>query len=141
MLAISDEDAAKVRPFIAERRVTYPILLDPGRKVNALFQVEGIPKRSSTTARASWPHNPSTCGPGSSSLKCSRKQGSGSHREDREAGDRTRPRKYNFCGNGRPSRAKSNRMADRADSSLLWPAAATSDDTKIPFGAGRLEGF
>lgn len=44
VLAISDEDAAKVGPFIAERQVTYPILLDPGRKVNALFQVEGIPK-------------------------------------------------------------------------------------------------
>ncbi len=44
VLAISDEDAAKVRPFIAEHRVTYPILLDPGRKVNDLFQVEGIPK-------------------------------------------------------------------------------------------------
>lgn len=44
VLAISDEDAAKVRPFIAEREVTYPILLDPGRKVNDLFQVDGIPK-------------------------------------------------------------------------------------------------
>jgi peroxiredoxin len=44
VLAISDEDAAKVRPFIAERQVTYPILLDPGRKVSDLFQVEGIPK-------------------------------------------------------------------------------------------------
>src|SRR5579862_4112531 len=44
ILAISDEDAAKVRPFIAERQVTYPILLDPGRKVNDLFQVEEIPK-------------------------------------------------------------------------------------------------
>jgi peroxiredoxin len=44
VLAVSDEDAAKVRPFIAERQVTYPILLDPGRKVNDLFQVEGIPK-------------------------------------------------------------------------------------------------
>ena len=44
VLAISDEDAAKVRPFVAERQVTYPVLLDPGRKVNDLFQVEGIPK-------------------------------------------------------------------------------------------------
>ena len=44
VLAISDEDAGKVRPFIAEHQVTYPILLDPGRKVNDLFQVEGIPK-------------------------------------------------------------------------------------------------
>lgn len=44
ILAISDEDAAKVRPFIAERRITYPILLDPGHKVHDLFQVDGIPK-------------------------------------------------------------------------------------------------
>ncbi len=44
ILAISDEEAAKVTPFIAERKISYPILLDPGRKVNDLFQVEGIPK-------------------------------------------------------------------------------------------------
>jgi peroxiredoxin len=44
ILAISDEDVAKVKPFIAERNVTYPVLLDPGRKVNELFQIEGIPK-------------------------------------------------------------------------------------------------
>jgi peroxiredoxin len=44
ILAISDEDMSKVKPFIAEHHTTYPILLDPGRKVNELFQVEGIPK-------------------------------------------------------------------------------------------------
>ncbi len=44
VLAISDEDADKVRPFLAERKITYPVLLDPGRKVNDLFRVEGIPK-------------------------------------------------------------------------------------------------
>jgi peroxiredoxin len=44
ILAISDEDAGKVRPFIAEQKVTYPVLLDPGRRVNELFQIEGIPK-------------------------------------------------------------------------------------------------
>src|ERR1700676_560472 len=44
ILAISDEDASKVQPFIAQQKVTYPILLDPGRKVNELFQIEGIPK-------------------------------------------------------------------------------------------------
>jgi hypothetical protein len=31
-------------PFISERKITYPVLLDQGRKVNDLFQVEGIPK-------------------------------------------------------------------------------------------------
>ena len=44
ILGISDEDAAKVAPFIAAHNVAYPILLDPGRKVNELYQVSGIPK-------------------------------------------------------------------------------------------------
>jgi peroxiredoxin len=44
ILAISDEEAGKVQPFIAERHLSYPILLDPGRKVNELFRIEGIPK-------------------------------------------------------------------------------------------------
>jgi peroxiredoxin len=44
ILAISDEDAGKVQPFVADHKLTYPVLLDPGRKVNALFAVEGIPK-------------------------------------------------------------------------------------------------
>ena len=44
VLAISDEEAAKVAPFIAERKIGYPVLLDPGRKVNESFVVEGIPK-------------------------------------------------------------------------------------------------
>jgi peroxiredoxin len=44
VLAISDEEAAKVTPFIAERKIGYPVLLDPGRKVNQEFIVEGIPK-------------------------------------------------------------------------------------------------
>jgi len=44
ILGISDEKAAKVEPFIKQRKVTFPILLDPGRKVNKAFIVEGIPK-------------------------------------------------------------------------------------------------
>ncbi|HET9804173.1 MAG TPA: TlpA disulfide reductase family protein, partial [Candidatus Acidoferrum sp.] len=44
VLAISDEDAGKVAPFIAQAKYTYPILLDPGRIVNDQFVVEGIPK-------------------------------------------------------------------------------------------------
>ena len=44
ILAISDEEVGKVKPFIAERNISYPVMLDPGRKVNDLFQVEGIPK-------------------------------------------------------------------------------------------------
>jgi len=44
ILAISDEDSGKVQPFIAEKKYSYPILLDPGRKANERFSVEGIPK-------------------------------------------------------------------------------------------------
>jgi peroxiredoxin len=44
ILAISDEETAKVEPFIQERKVSFPILLDPDRKVNDLFAVNGIPK-------------------------------------------------------------------------------------------------
>ena len=44
ILAISDETAEKVEPFIAAKKYTYPILLDPGRRVQQLFGVNGIPK-------------------------------------------------------------------------------------------------
>src|SRR6266567_2697573 len=44
VLAISDDDAGKVKQLIVEKRFTYPVLLDPGRKVNELFRIEGIPK-------------------------------------------------------------------------------------------------
>jgi peroxiredoxin len=43
ILAISDEEAGKVTPFLAERKITYPVMLDGG-KVHQQFQVEGIPK-------------------------------------------------------------------------------------------------
>src|SRR3981081_3697740 len=41
--AISDEEAAKVSPCTRERGVTFPVLLDPGRKVHKEFSLEGIP--------------------------------------------------------------------------------------------------
>jgi peroxiredoxin len=44
VLGISDEEANKIEPFIRERKVSFPVLLDPGRKVNEMFVVEGIPK-------------------------------------------------------------------------------------------------
>ena len=45
ILAISDEDAATVKPFIAtQQKVSYPVLLDPGTKVTKLYRVDGIPK-------------------------------------------------------------------------------------------------
>ncbi|MGH9665268.1 MAG: TlpA disulfide reductase family protein, partial [Bryobacteraceae bacterium] len=36
VLAISDENTKKVEPFVADHKMTYPVLLDPGRKVNTL---------------------------------------------------------------------------------------------------------
>ena len=44
ILAVSDEDSAKVTTYLAAHPVSYPVLLDPDRKVNKLFHVEGIPK-------------------------------------------------------------------------------------------------
>ncbi len=44
ILGISDEEAAKVEPFIHDRKITFPVLLDSARKVNDAFIVEGIPK-------------------------------------------------------------------------------------------------
>lgn len=44
ILAISDEEPDKVKLFVAEHKYSYPVLLDPGRKVNDLFEIGGIPK-------------------------------------------------------------------------------------------------
>lgn len=44
ILGISDEASPKVNQLLAELKVSYPILLDPGRKVNELFRIDGIPK-------------------------------------------------------------------------------------------------
>jgi len=44
ILGISDEEAPKVKELLAEQKVSYPILLDPERKINELFRIEGIPK-------------------------------------------------------------------------------------------------
>jgi peroxiredoxin len=40
ILAISDEEAAKVEPFMQQKNVTFPVLLDPDRKVNDRFAVD-----------------------------------------------------------------------------------------------------
>jgi len=44
ILAISDEAADTVKPFIAKQGYTFTVLLDPDRRVNTAFHVEGIPK-------------------------------------------------------------------------------------------------
>jgi len=44
ILAISDEKAETVDKYLGEHPVNYPVLLDPDRKVNTLFDIDGIPK-------------------------------------------------------------------------------------------------
>jgi peroxiredoxin len=44
ILAISDEEIGKVKPFVVERKLTLPVLLDPGRAVNERFRIRGIPQ-------------------------------------------------------------------------------------------------
>jgi thiol-disulfide isomerase/thioredoxin len=44
ILAVDDEEVAKIKPYLVEHPVTYPVLLDPGRKVNDGFHIDGIPK-------------------------------------------------------------------------------------------------
>jgi len=44
VLAISDEEVAKVKPYIDQYHYSYPILLDPGRAVSEAYNIEGIPK-------------------------------------------------------------------------------------------------
>jgi peroxiredoxin len=43
VLAISDEPAKTVQPFIQKQGYTFPVLLDAGRKVNDEYHMEGIP--------------------------------------------------------------------------------------------------
>jgi len=44
VLAVSDEERDTVTGFLEKQNYTFPVLLDPGRKVNTAFSVEGIPK-------------------------------------------------------------------------------------------------
>lgn len=44
VLAITDEDTTKVKPFIVDHKLTYPILLDQNRKVSDALNIEGIPR-------------------------------------------------------------------------------------------------
>jgi len=44
ILAISDEEIGKVKPFVVEHNLALPVLLHPGRKVNERFRIRGIPK-------------------------------------------------------------------------------------------------
>ncbi len=44
ILGISDEKGETVDAYLTTHPVRYPVLLDPGRKVNDLYKVDGIPK-------------------------------------------------------------------------------------------------
>lgn len=44
VLAVSDEERDTVSKFIMEKKYTFPVLLDPGRKLHTAFDVVGIPQ-------------------------------------------------------------------------------------------------
>jgi peroxiredoxin len=44
VLAISDEKRETVEDFLQKQNYTFPVLLDPDRKVNTAFGIEGIPQ-------------------------------------------------------------------------------------------------
>ena len=44
ILAISDEEGGILRRFVAENKVNYKVLLDPGRAVRDLYRVSGVPE-------------------------------------------------------------------------------------------------
>ena len=44
VLGVSDDDPDKVREFVQKQGTTYPVLLDPGSRVNHLLHIEAIPK-------------------------------------------------------------------------------------------------
>jgi len=43
VLAVSDEKRETVEDFLKKQNYTFPVVLDPGRKVNTAFGIEGIP--------------------------------------------------------------------------------------------------
>jgi len=44
ILSITDDDPEKVKSYIQQQNITYPVLLDAGSKLNAQFRIQGIPK-------------------------------------------------------------------------------------------------
>ena len=44
VLAISDEEAGKVKQFVAEYGLSYPILLDSDKSVHKQYTIEGLPR-------------------------------------------------------------------------------------------------
>ena len=44
ILSLSDEAEATVKAFLADKHYTYPILLDPDKKVHEAFGIEGLPR-------------------------------------------------------------------------------------------------
>ena len=44
ILAVTDEEMSKVKPFLSQQKVSYPVLLDSGHKVRDFFGIDGIPQ-------------------------------------------------------------------------------------------------
>jgi peroxiredoxin len=43
ILGVADDDPAKLKKFVVDRGIRYPILPDVGRRVNTTFHIDGIP--------------------------------------------------------------------------------------------------
>ena len=44
VLAITDEEAGKIKPFVNEYGFSYPIVLDPDKSVHKQYTIEGLPR-------------------------------------------------------------------------------------------------
>jgi peroxiredoxin len=44
VIAVSDEDRATVEQYLAKNSFSFPVALDPDRKTNIAFGIDGIPK-------------------------------------------------------------------------------------------------
>jgi peroxiredoxin len=44
VLAITDEEAGKIKPFVSEYGFSYPIVLDPDKSVHKQYTIEGLPR-------------------------------------------------------------------------------------------------
>jgi peroxiredoxin len=44
VLAITDEETGKVKPFVNEYGFSYPIVLDPDKNAHRQYTIEGLPR-------------------------------------------------------------------------------------------------
>ena len=71
LVELSPADAVAILPYLhAKNPYSFPVALDPGRKVNAAFSVEGIPKSFIFDRQGRLAAHAIVCGPSRSSSNC-----------------------------------------------------------------------